>query len=357
MGTRVGRIILALIGLAIGAWVLYVVLDRSVETVDVVLMPESIPADGVTSALLDIRLVSRFGNRLSSGALPSAPTIEITEGSSMVKVVPLGDSLRYRLVAGFDRGRVVVHVRVPGIPAPYEEVLLLTPSLADRDRNGYPDVVDLSSDDDRAAFRRWFVAIALGQLTHLDDQWSDRDCAGLLRYCFREALKRHDNRWLASRRWLVSAAIPDVAKYNYPDVPVLGTRVFNAGSAPETDAVIVPAEASGTRDRVRLEHFSTFAEASRLKDNSMMFVSRDRAEALAGDVLFYLNDTRSAWPYHTMVYVGGDRTVYHTGPDGDDPGIVKQMTLAQLAAHPNPRWHPVAENPYFLGFYRWRILG
>ena len=88
----------------------------------------------------------------------------------------------------------------------------------------------------------------------------------------------------------------------------------------------------------------------------MVFISRDIADALPGDVLFYLNDTRSAWPYHTMVYAGNRLTVYHTGPDGDDPGIVKRMTIAQLSAHPNPRWHPVASNPYFLGYYRWRIL-
>lgn len=354
----------------------YVMLDRGVQDVEVSLNPETIPADGVTSALLEIRVLSRFGNRLDASALPMAPTIDITEGEDLVRVVALGDSLRYRLVAGFDRGRVVIHVRVPGIPAPFEEVLLLTPSLADRNGNGYPDVSDLSSTDDRDAFRRWFVAIALGQLTHLDDQWHDRDCAGLLRYCFREALKRHDNRWLAARRWLVSAAIPDVQKYNYPSVPLLGTRVFDAGSLVADTAMggdVVPVRdvpGSGTgvgsasrrsatsheRSEPDLDRFSAFAEAARLKDNSMLFVSRDVSDALPGDVLFYLNDTRSAWPYHSMVYAGGGVTVYHTGPDGDDPGIVKRMTLGQLARHPNARWHPIESNPYFLGFYRWRIL-
>jgi uncharacterized protein YfaT (DUF1175 family) len=303
-----------------------------------------------------VRIVSRFGNRLNASALPWAPRVEITEGTSLVKMVPLGDSLRYRLVAGFDRGQVVVNVRVRGFPAPFEEILLLTPSLADRNRNGYPDAVDLGSDRDRTAFRRWFVAIALGQLTHRDDQWQDRDCAGLLRYCFREALKRHDNRWLAARQWLVTAAIPDIAKYNYPAVPILSTRVFNAGGhGDSSEQVRTVVDDAGDGD-LHLDRFATFAEAARLKDNSMTFVSRDAADALPGDVLFYLNDTRSAWPYHTMVYVGNRLTVYHTGPDGDDPGIVKRMTLAQLAAHPNPRWHPVESNPYFLGYYRWRIL-
>jgi uncharacterized protein YfaT (DUF1175 family) len=352
--SRIIRIAAIALAVAVAGYVGYRLLDRQVSNIEVVLSPEAIPADGVSSALLEVRLISRFGNRLNASALPFAPRVTVKEGSSLVKVVPLGDSLRYRLVAGFDRGQVVLNVAVAGIPAPYEEVLLLTPSLADRNDNGYPDAVDLTSDDDRTAFRRWFVAIALGQLKHTDDHWTDRDCAGLLRYCYREALKRHDNAWLRSRRWLVSAAIPDVRKYNYPRVPVLGTRVFNAGSGDDDSLAVVPVR--GDRDGVRLDDFSTFAEAARLKDNSMRFVSRDVADAEAGDVLFYLNDTRSAWPYHTMVYAGGGLTVYHTGPDGDEPGIVKRRTLEQLAAHPNPRWHPVAENPYFLGYYRWRIL-
>ncbi len=48
--------------------------------------------------------------------------------------------------------------------------------------------------------------------------------------------------------------------------------------------------------------------------------------------------------------------VYHTGPDGERPGMVKKVYLSDLAHHPNPRWHPVSANPYFLGVYRWKIL-
>jgi hypothetical protein len=289
--------------------------------------------------------------------------------------MPLGDSLSYRLVAGTETGTVVVHVRIYGAPGPIEARLELTPSLADRNHNGYPDQLDLTSESDRTAFRRWFTTIALGQLTHLDDRWHDRDCAGLLRYCYREALKRHDNAWLAARKWLVTGAIADVRKYNYPNAPLVGTRVFNAGSrasdaaadshagisagspaAAGTTAIRASDAPRGSRDRSPLAGFVDFAEAARLKDNSLAFLSRDPADALPGDVLIYLNDTDSEWPYHTMVYLGAGMTVYHTGPDGDKPGIVKKLSLAQLGRHPNPRWHPDVSNPYFLGFYRWNIL-
>jgi uncharacterized protein YfaT (DUF1175 family) len=343
----------------------YRALDSKIADYDIVLTPSQISADGVSSSLLEIRLLSRFGHRLDASALPSAPVIRIAEGESLVRVMSLGDSLTYRLVANHETGTVRVQARIPGAPAPIEAVLELMPSLADRNHNGYPDQIDLSSESDRRSFRRWFTAIAIGQMTHLDDRWNDRDCAGLLRYCYREALKRHDNAWLAARKWLVDVSIPDVRKYNYPAVPLVGTRVFNAGSRPG-DAVAREASLGGNGGQRNgggshgvkmIENFVEFAEAARLKDNSLRFLSRSPDDALPGDVIFYLNDTDSEWPYHSMIYLGNGRTIYHTGPDDDKPGIVKRMDLADLAQHPNPRWHPIASNPYFLGFYRWRILG
>lgn len=48
--------------------------------------------------------------------------------------------------------------------------------------------------------------------------------------------------------------------------------------------------------------------------------------------------------------------VYHTGPHGNAAGIVKKLRLSDLTLHPNKRWRPIEANPYFLGFYRWKIL-
>jgi uncharacterized protein YfaT (DUF1175 family) len=350
----------AIVVVVAGIWG-YRTLDSSVKDFDVVITPSVIPADNSSSAELEIRIISRFGHTLNVRSLPYAPKVELVEGANLVRMVSLGDSLTYRLIAGTETGSVVARVMIFGAPGPIEAKLELTPSLADRNRNGYPDLLDLTSESDRTSFRRWFTTIALGQLTHIDDRWHDRDCAGLLRYCYREALKRHDNTWLASRKWLVTGAIPDVRKYNYPNVPIVGTRVFNAGrrnaAEPGDDASgALPASNPPRRSSSPLDNFSDYAEAARLKDNSLAFLSRNPADALPGDVLIYLNDTDSKWPYHTMIYLGSGVTIYHTGPDGDKPGIVKKLSLAQLAQHPNPRWHPVAGNPYFLGFYRWRIL-
>lgn len=373
---RSRTVIRIVIGLLLGVIIvvisvqLYQRYDSSKLDYDVVVTPTVIPADGTTSALVEIKITSRFGNQLNVQALPWAPRFEVTEGKDLIRVISLGDSLRYRLVPYFTSGRVVIRVVIPGAPGPIEGRLELTASLADRNHNGYPDAMDLGSESDRTAFRRWFTTVALAQLRHLDDGWHDRDCAGLARYCYREALKRHDATWMNSRKWLVTAAIPDVRKYNYPSVPLVGTRVFNAGERPDqarphpattdtpTIPVSTPAQSSSSRSRKGspIAHFADFAEASRLKDNSIGFVSRSQADALPGDMLLYLNDTDSNWPYHLMIYLGNGMTVYHTGPDGDNPGIVKRLSLQQLAMHPNGRWHPVASNQYFLGFYRWKIL-
>jgi uncharacterized protein YfaT (DUF1175 family) len=69
-------------------------------------------------------------------------------------------------------------------------------------------------------------------------------------------------------------------------------------------------------------------------------------------------------PFHAMVYLGPSQfepgpqryIVYHTGPDGKDPGEIRRPSTAELMRHPKPQWRPVSGNPYFLGVYRWNIL-
>jgi len=82
--------------------------------------------------------------------------------------------------------------------------------------------------------------------------------------------------------------------------------------------------------------------------------------------MFFLNDVNTKWPYHSMIYIGNDKigkinkfddwVIYHTGPNDKNPGIIKKIRISDLNLHPNKRWHPNANNPYFLGFYKWKIL-
>ena len=67
----------------------------------------------------------------------------------------------------------------------------------DSDNDGIPDAAELQSYSDRENFRRWFTLIAEGQFYRLSSDWNaeQRDCAGLVRFAWREALRRHDRLW------------------------------------------------------------------------------------------------------------------------------------------------------------------
>ena len=69
-------------------------------------------------------------------------------------------------------------------------------------------------------------------------------------------------------------------------------------------------------------------------------------------------------PFHSMIYLGASQfhrdgrvyVLYHTGPDGSDPGEIKRLTVPEILQFPQPEWRPTPENPAFLGVFRWNIL-
>jgi hypothetical protein len=227
-------------------------------------------------------------------------------------------------------------------------------SKSDLDADGFPDACELDDEADRRNFRQWFVSIAASQLYKEDPAWrqDDRDCAGLIRFAYREALKRHDTDWLLSKPFLVDAAIADVRKYNYPGVPLLQTKIFRTreGNFSEAD--------------LNDTTFAVTALAAKLRSYNTVFLGKSLESAQPGDLLFYLNTGDVKMPQHSMIFVGdprrppsfGDDVIYHTGPRDDDAGVLKKVRLTDLLKHPDARWHPAPENRYFLGYYRWKIL-
>jgi uncharacterized protein YfaT (DUF1175 family) len=224
----------------------------------------------------------------------------------------------------------------------------------DSDNDGIPDAAELQSFMDRENFRQWFTLIAEGQFYNLSDQWNteQRDCAGLVRFAWREALRRHDRIWFQKMGPGYSAIAPDIARYSLEQSP-LGEKLFrtNFGSFKEGEL------ANGT--------FSEFADARTLKSFNTKFISRDRHQAEAGDLLFFYQPWVQKFPYHVMIFLGssklsseqsGDWVVYHTGSSPTDEGTVKKVELSVLDHHPNKRWRPVESNSNFLGFYRLKIL-
>jgi len=212
----------------------------------------------------------------------------------------------------------------------------------DLDHDGLPDNVELRTFNDRENFRRWFTWVAEMQFYNLSDQWNpeQRDCAGLVRFAWREALRPHDRPWFQKMGENYDPVAPDLT----PNITAsLGGKLF----------LIAPGK------------FSDFADAQTLKMYNAEFVGRDRKQAKPGDLLFFHQPWVQKYPFHVMIFLGepriasegtGDWVVYHTGASPHDAGTVKKVRLAVLDQHPDKRWRPIMTNPNFLGFYRLKIL-
>lgn len=261
------------------------------------------------------------------------------------------------------------------VPRPAAPRALPSVVWSDDDQDGFPDSAELASANDRQNLRRWMAGIAEWQYYQMSPAWneSQRDCAGLVRFALREALRRHDRAWFQA----MNRGLPPGAEYEVlaPDVTGLsldrhpmGEKLFR------TDFGIF--QLSDLTDG----KFAEFADARSLKNYNTVFIGRDPARALTGDLLFYHQPWVQRYPYHVMIYLGAARregggevdwVVYHTGSNpavatgqgnrqvdqtGDGAGEMKMVRLSMLSRHPDPRWHPVASNRHFLGFYRLKIL-
>jgi uncharacterized protein YfaT (DUF1175 family) len=222
----------------------------------------------------------------------------------------------------------------------------------DLDHDGLPDNVELRTFNDRENFRRWFTWVAEMQFYNLSDQWNpeQRDCAGLVRFAWREALRPHHRLWFQKMGENYDPVAPDLT----PNLAaLLDGKLFRTAPGAYT-----------ARD-IAAGKFSDFADAQTLKLYNADFISRDRDQAKPGDLLFFHQPWVQKYPFHVMIFLGepriasegtNDWVVYHTGASAHDAGTVKKVRLAVLDQHPDKRWHPIITNHNFLGFYRLRIL-
>lgn len=185
------------------------------------------------------------------------------------------------------------------------------------------------------AFRGWFCWLA-EVVFHLPAERRPKeikDCSSLVRFAYREAQRKHDERWLAS--WGFPAPPP------LPEPPQGESPLFQTGG----------------------EQPRHFADAAHLMRYNTIFLARECVAALPGDLLFF-RQAQATGGRHVMVYLGeslctgeaGPFVVYHTGPERNDPGEMRRPSLAELSRHPEPRWRPVAANPAFQGVFRWKLL-
>jgi uncharacterized protein len=243
--------------------------------------------------------------------------------------------------------------RAPSIPQQAD----MNRVAGDAFRDGTPDFLRLDSAPDQETFRSWFALIAEYQAlrppTEVPREISD--CAALLRYSYRNALREHDGPWVRESGIEPPRALASIEKYRYPFTP-LHALLFRVrpGAFRASDL------ADGT--------FSEFADAKTLKERNTHFLSRDVRDARPGDILFFRQLEQNS-PYHSMIFVGhtqwmpdrgsenaDDIVVYHTGPINGHPGEMRRLRLLELQQHPSPRWRPLPGNSNFLGVYRWNIL-
>jgi uncharacterized protein len=229
------------------------------------------------------------------------------------------------------------------------------PWFEDSNNDGLPDSVQLHSGEDKQDFTAWFTYVAEMQFYRMSDAWNpdQRDCAGLVRFSVREALRRHDHAWFLRMGPGYESAAPDVKEVKLETNP-LGEKLFRTdfGSFNQAD--------------VTNGKFSEYADGKTLKNYNCEFVGRDRSQARPGDLLIFYQPWVQKYPYHVMIFVGrahiqddgsADWVVYHTGSSPTDSGTVKKVRLSVLDHHPDPRWRPIESNHNFQGFYRLKILG
>jgi hypothetical protein len=236
-----------------------------------------------------------------------------------------------------------VHVQAAAHPSPRAAAT----GWGDRYGDGTPDFLRLRDPADQAAFRRWFTLIAEYQAERprAEVPAEIADCASLLRYSYREALKRHDESWFETTGIEVAAPPGEIRAWSYPHSP-LGAALFRV----KPGAFVSGDLTDGA--------FQQFADAKTLVERNAYFVSRDVRVAQPGDLLFFRQFGQSS-PWHSMIVArvgAAAEVVYDTGPDRGAPGELRRVLLSELLDHPQPQWRPVAANPNFLGVYRWNIL-
>ena len=253
--------------------------------------------------------------------------------------------------------------------------------------DGTPDFLRLSDAADREAFRQWFVMIADYQAMRPAPQVPKEitDCASLLRYAYREALKKHDTEWFKDTGMEAGALPANIGAWHYPDTP-LRAGLFRVTPGPYERGD----EGTGA--------FAQFADAKTLVERNAYLVSRNVWQAQPGDLLFYRQfGQSSSWLSMIVTRVGSDAAVvYDTGadqslhgpipgdpeqspraqapasgdtdqsphsqepaPENPDPGTsggLHRVSLTELLRNPQAELRPLASNPNFMGVYRWNIL-
>ncbi len=308
------------------------------------LSDSTLPADGFSST--DITIQSANGHDLRGLRI----AVEMPHQAVVDSLSVEGNRAVASLRAGVLPGETRLRITAPGF-APQEVTVQTTLDSGDAVGDGTPDFLRLHDPADRLAFRRWFTQLAESQYFRPKPLPEIDDCAALLRFAYREALREHDATWDHTMALSAPAAAGDIQQYQYPYTPLA------AGLFRVRDGSFSPQDVNDGA-------FAQFADAETLWRHNTFSIGRSLGRARSGDLLFFRQDGAGKMPFHAMIFVGHSQVepdgeqvvVYHTGPNGNSPGQIKRLSVAQLLNYPDARWRPVTSNPAFLGVYRWNIL-
>ncbi|MCM2277206.1 MAG: DUF1175 family protein [Oligoflexia bacterium] len=178
------------------------------------------------------------------------------------------------------------------------------------------------------SFRSWFVRIVKEQLARgPTPRWSQKDCAGLVRFGVYEALKPHDHKWLRANG-ISNQEFP-------PEVNLASDQQVLLNSWKQVDS------------KTRLP----FAPAIGIIQENSQFVSKDLNQARPGDLLFF----DQGEDQHLMIWTG-TYVAYHTGSQSKKDSGLRAVSPGQLMNWKDTRWQPRSENPNFIGIYRLSFL-
>jgi len=150
-----------------------------------------------------------------------------------------------------------------------------TSDFSDRSSDGTPGFLRLDEEADRRAFRHWLTFLAESQYHRQPGRLPREinDCAALIRFAYRQALREHDGAWASDLDLDAAPGEGSVQKFTYPHTP-LGAGLFRVRPGPFV--------ASNSTDGA----FTQFADAHTLQQFNTYLVTRDIRRAQPGDLLF-----------------------------------------------------------------------
>ncbi|WP_322062896.1 DUF1175 domain-containing protein [Paraburkholderia sp. J63] len=209
-------------------------------------------------------------------------------------------------------------------------VALAGPARALMPMQPVPDP-DALTPEQSTIFRAWFVRIVDQQMRRgPTPRWTQRDCAGLVRFAAMEALREHDARWLKAN----------------------GMNEASDASRLPPELQLSPPQRTLANRWTRIDgSVGAYASAIALIQRNSRFVSRDVNQALPGDLLFFDQGDDQ----HLMIWL--DRYIaYHTGTVTPTDSGLRAVAVSDLMQWKDSRWQPFDGNPNFVGVFRFAFL-